>query len=49
MIRVGEGYYSPMIKIPRKHRRAVDKVLREMREVTLKIIINGEGEGEQEP
>mgnify|MGYP001568286049 FL=1 len=49
MIRVGEGYYSPMKKMSPEEREVVDKVLREMREVTSKVTINGQEEGEQEP
>ena len=47
MIRVGEGYYSPMNKIPPEYKGAVDRVLRDMRQVTSRMIIDGQGNQEE--
>ena len=41
MIRVGEGYYSPMNKIPLEHYDNIQAVLHRMRKVTHKLSING--------
>lgn len=41
MIRVGEGHYSPMNKIPPEYQQLVDKILRDIRQVTSRVVING--------
>lgn len=40
--RVGEGYYTPMPKQTIEHWQMVQQVLREMRQVTSRLVINGE-------
>ena len=47
IVRVGEGHYNPMNKIPPEHRQAVDRILRDIRRVTSKVTINGQ-EGDRE-
>ena len=43
LVRVGEGHYSKMNKIPSKHRQAVRKVLKQMRKITYqRVVRNGE-------
>lgn len=46
LVRVGEGYYTAMNGVPSEHRRAVRKVLRQMRKLTHRLVLNGEGGGE---
>ena len=48
MIRVGEGHYNPMNKIPPEYKSTVDRVLREMRQVTSRMVINGQKDQEDE-
>jgi len=39
LVRVGEGYYTKPVKISLKHRLAVAAVLRQMRQVTSRMVI----------
>lgn len=40
--RVGEGHYTPMPKMAIEHWQMVQQVLREMRQVTHRLVINGD-------
>ena len=44
IVRVGEGHYTPMNKIPPKYKDEVDRVLRSMRQITYKLTIKQEEE-----
>ena len=47
LVRVGEGHYTPMMEVPVEHRLAVRRVLRKIRQVTHRMVINGGGQADQ--